>query len=73
MSSLKIIFESGLYVTCDKYEFIFPVFQLLPDCSTYCELKSFAINPQCMTLLVKIMLTIVEKIFFTLTNVLAVL
>ena len=48
-----------------------PVFQLLPDSSTYCGLTSFAISPQRMTLLVKIMLTIIEKFFFTLTNAIA--
>ena len=46
-----------------------PVFQLLSDPSTYCKFKRLAINPQCMTLLVKIMPTIVEKNFFTLINV----
>ena len=48
-----------------------PVFQLLPDSSTYCKLKSFAISTQSMNLLVKIILKIVEKNFFTLTNVIA--
>ena len=51
--------------------FCVPVFELLPDSSTYCEFKRVGISPERMTLLVKTMLKIVEKIFFTLTNVIA--
>ena len=51
---MLLVINMNLYV---------PVFQFLPDSSTYCELKSLAISPQRMTLLVKIMLTTVEKSF----------
>ena len=51
--------------------FYVPVFQLLPDSSTYCKFKRLTISPERMTLLVKTMLKIEEKIFFTLTSVIA--
>ena len=51
---MLLVINMNLYVS---------VFQFLPDSSTYCELKSLAISPQRMTLLVKIMLTTVEKSF----------
>ena len=59
----KLFLNQGYMLLVINMNLYVSVFQFLPDSSTYCELKSLAISPQRMTLLVKIMLTTVEKSF----------
>ena len=68
----KLLLNQG-YVICDKCKFLCCRFTISNRFLNLKIPKIFAVSPMYMTLLVKIMLTIVENSFFILINVRACL
>ena len=65
---LEIIVKPGIYVICDKHEFLCSHFSIVKILQLNSKFKRLVVSPQCITLLVNFMLTVVEKGFFTLIN-----